>query len=108
MVVFFWFGLVWFAGFGGRKGAKIKKMCAVVTVFLCSVWFGGVRRPKKGKKIKNKNVCGGFLYFGLAGFGGSKDTGGPSSQEEKPPTLRSMVTKNRFCGLTKGVAKKGL
>ena len=75
-----------------------------------SVWFGRVRRPKRGKK--EKYVRGDF--FGSVWFGGvwrgsvslKTKAGGPSSQEEKlPPTLRSMVTKNRFCGLTQGLRK---
>ena len=38
------------------------------------LWFGLVR-------FGSVNL----VRFGSAGFGGSKDTGGPSSQEEKPP-----------------------
>ena len=43
-------GSVWFGGVRRPKKGKIKKLAVV---FCGSVWFGGVRRPKKGKKLKN-------------------------------------------------------
>ena len=52
--------------------------------------FFVVQQGSAAKKRGGNRKCSQWFFvvqFGLVWLGGSKDTGGPSSQEEKPPQV---------------------